>query len=68
MREARIELTFSPQEVEEIIINAARAHLGAALVNGNEFGGMSGIFGLNPHRIYGDITVVFIATQEGSDE
>jgi len=51
-----------------MIINAARAHLGSALVNGNEIGGMSGKFELNPHRIYGDITVVFIATQDGRDE
>jgi len=69
MREARIELTFSAPEVEEMVINAARAHLGSVLVNGDEIGGVSGKFELRPHRIYSDITVVFTATkQEGSDE
>jgi hypothetical protein len=69
MRNVRIELTFSAHEVEEMIIDAARAHLGPTLVNGDEIGGMNGKFELKPYRLYSDVTVVFTATkQEAGDE
>jgi len=69
MKDVRIELTFSPKEIEEMIIGAARAHLGPALVSGTELGGMVGRFELHPYRLYSDVKVVFTASkQEAGDE
>lgn len=69
-REITLEVTYTPQEIEEMLIATTKAHLGSALTNSAELAGLRGKFmlGHSSSRIYGNVTVIYRAQQEDGNE